>query len=144
MNGTYRLADSTVAEPLVNKWSVWSDLISPVPYSLHMLHYQVKVLSSYLSDPEVHVEACGDPSMFGGPFVDVPLSRAHEVEEMLAQMKAEQSDNMELATTVTEFSNFINREAKGQSLEPFYEKTPDILKGYVELLYDYHRSESVV
>ncbi len=143
MNGTYRLADATVAEPLVNKWSVWSDLISPVPYSLHMRHYQVKVLSAYLSEPEMHAEACQDPSMFGGPFVDVPVSRVHEIEELLERMRTEQSDNMELATTVTEFSNYINREAKGQSLEPFYEKTPEILKGYVELLYDYHSNPLV-
>lgn len=61
-NGAYRLADFTAIEPLVNRWAVWSDLISPVPYSLHMVHYQMKVLESYLSDPEMHVEVCGAPS----------------------------------------------------------------------------------
>lgn len=142
-NDTYRLADATVVEPLVNKWSVWSDLISPVPYSLHMLHYQMKVLSSYLDDPGLHAEACRDSSLFGGPFVDVPVSRAHEVAELLEQIKTAQKDNIELATTVTEFSNYINREAKGQSLEPFYAKAPPVLQGYIELLYDYHSNPLV-
>ena len=108
-----------------------------------MLHYQVKVLSSYLAGPEMHAEACQDASLFGGPFVDVPVSRAHEVAELLEQMKTGQRDNMELATTVTEFSNYINREARGQSLEPFYEKAPEMLRGYIELLYDYHSNPLV-
>lgn len=137
-NGKYRLADATAVEPLINNWAVWSDLISPVPYSLHMLHYQIKVLSSYLADPEMHVEVCQDPEFSGGPFVNLPVERAGEVEAMLALMKSEQGENIKLAQAVTEFSNFVNREAKGQSLESFYEKTPEVLRGYVELLYDYH------
>jgi len=32
-----------------------------------MVHYQMKVLESYLSDPEMHVEVCGDPNFSGGP-----------------------------------------------------------------------------
>jgi len=135
---TYYLAGSTAIEPLVNKWSVWSDLISPVPYSLHLLHYQIKVLTSYLADPAMHLEAVRDPSLFGGPFVNVPIERADEIKQMLDQIKTEQRDNIELATVVTDFSNQINKEAKGQSLEPFYEKAPKILRGYIELLYDYH------
>ncbi|HEX8353260.1 MAG TPA: hypothetical protein VF611_10190, partial [Pyrinomonadaceae bacterium] len=131
-NGKYRLADATAVEPLINNWAVWSDLISPVPYSLHMLHYQIKVLSSYLADPEMHVEVCQDPEFSGGPFVNLPVERAGEVEAMLALMKSEQGENIKLAQAVTEFSNFVNREAKGQSLESFYEKTPEVLRGYVE------------
>lgn len=137
-NGNYRLADATAVEPLINNWAVWSDLISPVPYSLHMLHYQIKVLSSYLADPEMHVEVCQSPEFSGGPFVNVPVERADEIAAMLVQMKNGQGENIKLAHAVTEFANFINQEATGQSLEPFYEKTPEALRGYVELLYDYH------
>jgi L-ascorbate metabolism protein UlaG (beta-lactamase superfamily) len=136
--GPYHLAGSTAIEPLVNRWSAWSDLISPVPYSLHMLNYQIKVLNSYLDDPEMHVETSHDPKLFGGPFVNVPAERAHQIKEMLDEMQTKQRDNIDLATAITEFSNYIHKEGQGQSLEPFYEKTPEILRGYVELLYDYH------
>jgi len=137
-NDNYCLADFTAIEPLVNRWAVWSDLISPVPYSLHMVHYQMKVLESYLSDPEMHVEVCGDPNFSGGPFVNVPVQRALEVEQMLAEMKTRQADNIKLAHAVPEFCNYIEEQAKGQSLEPFYAKIPDELRGFVELLYDYY------
>jgi L-ascorbate metabolism protein UlaG (beta-lactamase superfamily) len=136
-NRAYRLADYTAVEPLVNNWAAWSDLISPVPYSLHMLHYQMNILSSYLANPEMHIEASQDAQFFGGPFVTVPIERAQEIEQMLHQMKTNQSDNIALATGLTEFANYIHKEAKGQSLEPYYEKVPDALRGYIELLYDY-------
>ena len=142
-NGAYRLADFTAIEPLVNKWAVWSDLISPVPYSLHMVHYQMKVLESYLSDPEMHVEVCGDPNFSGGPFVNVSVERAHEVEQMLQEMKTRQAGNVRLAHAVPEFCNYINEQAKGQSLELFYAQIPDELRGFVELLYDYYSNPFV-
>jgi len=142
-NGAYRLADCTAIEPLVNRWAVWSDLISPVPYSLHMVHYQMKVLESYLSDPEMHVEVCGDPNFSGGPFVNVPIERAHEVEQMLQEMKTRQAGNVRLAHAVPEFCNYINEQAKGQSLELFYAQIPDELRGFVELLYDYYSNPVV-
>lgn len=142
-NGAYCLADFTAIEPLVNRWAVWSDLISPIPYSLHMVLYQMKVLDSYLSDPEMHVEVCGDPKFSGGPFVNVPVERAHEVARLLEEMKTGQADNVRLAQAVPEFCNYINKEAKGQSLEPFYAEIPDTLRGFVELLYDYYSNPTV-
>ena len=48
------------------------------------------------------------------------------------------ADNLRLAESVFEFHNFLVAEAKGQSLEPFYEKVPEALRGYVELNYDYY------
>lgn len=142
-NGAYCLADFTAIEPLMNRWAVWSDLISPIPYSLHMVHYQMKVLDSYLSDPEMHVEVCGDAKFSGGPFVNVPVERAHEVAQLLEEIKTRQADNISLAHAVPEFCNYINKEAKGQSLEPFYAEIPDTLRGFVELLYDYYSNPVV-
>jgi hypothetical protein len=76
----YKLADSTVIEPLVNQWSAWPQLLSPVPASLHLANYQLPALASYLKDPLSHVAASRDPEMIGGPFVDLPPERAAEIE----------------------------------------------------------------
>jgi L-ascorbate metabolism protein UlaG (beta-lactamase superfamily) len=133
----YRLADSTAIEPLINQWAVWSDLIAPVPYSLHMVHYQIKTLSSYVANPEIHLKALKNPKFVGGPFVDVAAERAQEVADLLDSMQREQSENIRFAAEVTTFYNYLTAEAKGQSLEPFYQKVPDLLRGYVELVYDY-------
>ena len=134
---TFRLADTTVVEPLVNRWAVWSDLISPVPASLHLVNYQLKILESYFADPDVHVKASQNPKFYGGRFVDVPAARVAEVRELLEGMKDSQRESIKLAVAVIDFANYLDREAEGQSLEPFYEQIPDALRGYVELVYDY-------
>lgn len=138
MTPTYRLADSTVVEPLINNWAIWADLISPAPYSMHLSNYQIPTLTSYLANPELHVKACRDPKLIGGPFVDIPPARKNEVQELLEKSQAEQKANLELGKSIMEFSSYLQKEANGHSLEPSYEKVPAALKGYVELLYDYH------
>jgi L-ascorbate metabolism protein UlaG (beta-lactamase superfamily) len=134
---TYRLADSTTVEPLINQWGVWSDLIAPAPYSMHLRHYQIKTVSSYLENPQIHLKACRNPKLIGGPFVDIPAERADEVRALLDSMQGQQA-NLELAKSITEAYESLAREAKGQSLEPFYAKLPENLRGYTELVYDYY------
>ncbi len=134
----YRLGNSTVAEPLVNKWVAWSHLIPPIPYSLHLQQYQLNLLESYLRYPKVHLQSCKNPQLRYGPFVDIPAERVGEVRDLLNATKAQQSGNLELAQALIQFQNFLAKEAKGQSLEPYYERIPQPLRGYVELVYDYY------
>lgn len=133
----YRLADSTAVEPLINNWLAWSDTISPAPYSMHLVNYQLKTLNSYLTSPEAHVKASRNPKFMGGPFVDIPTSRAEEVRQLVSDTVKSQKENIEFASALTQFSDQLTKEAKGQSLEPYYEKKPALLNGYVELVYDY-------
>ncbi|HEX8459642.1 MAG TPA: MBL fold metallo-hydrolase [Pyrinomonadaceae bacterium] len=135
---TYRLGQSTVVEPLVNNWAVWADLISPVTYSLHLSNYQLKALGSYLANPELHVKANRNPKFIGGPFVDIAPERAEEVRAFMSETERSQSANLSLARAVNECYELLNREGKGQSLEPHYQKLPAELGGYAELLYDYY------
>lgn len=139
----YRLAAATVAEPLVNKWVAWAHTVAPVPSSLHLQYSQIPLLQSYLKDPEIHVQACRNPKLRSGPFVDVPRERAAEVEALLQDMIERQSDNLNLATSLMEFQAYLVKEAGGQSLDPFYAKVPAPLRGCVELIYDYYHRPSV-
>ncbi len=139
----YRLADSTVVEPLVNQWSAWAQLISPVPASLHLLNFQLLALSSYLEDPPAHVNASRDPDLIGGPFVDLPPQKAGEIGELMRATESRQKGNLELAHALTKFHNLLVDEAHGQSLEPYYGLIPDELRGYVELVYDYYNRPTV-
>jgi hypothetical protein len=138
----YRLASSTVVEPLVARWSAWSYLISPVPASLHLVNYQMKTIQSYLDDPEAHVKAATDPKFIGGPFIEAPPSRAEEIKSLL-EAERKQSARIEFANEITEFQNWLVAQAKGQCLEPYYELITDRLRGYVELVYDYYNRPSV-
>jgi L-ascorbate metabolism protein UlaG (beta-lactamase superfamily) len=137
-NTCYRFAKSTVIEPLINQWAVWSDLISPVPYSMHMTRYQIPTLTSYLKNPDVHRRASQDPKLIGGPFVNIPKERRAEVEALVEETKGGQKEYAELAESVVSFYDLLDAEAKGQSLDPYYSRVPEALKGYVELLYDYY------
>ncbi|HSL81448.1 MAG TPA: MBL fold metallo-hydrolase [Thermoanaerobaculia bacterium] len=139
----YRLADATAVEPLINHWSVWSDLIAPVTHSYHVANYQIKTLQSYLQKPEVHLKASRDPELVGGPWVDVPEERSSEVKELLVRTLREERDNLALAKAATEFQVTLSKEAKGQSIEQFYARIPEPLRGYVELLYDYFNNPIV-
>jgi L-ascorbate metabolism protein UlaG (beta-lactamase superfamily) len=140
---TFRLADSAVVEPLVGKWSAWSHLISPPAASLHLLHYQIKTLRSYLDNPAAHLEALRNPEMKGGPFVDVPVERADEVGRLLRDTEEGRAADLRLARGIIEFHNRLVDEADGQSLEPYYRKMPGALRGYVELVYDYYNRPAV-
>lgn len=139
----YRLHDSTVAEPLVNRWEAWAHLIPPVPASLHLREYQIKLLKSYLADPQVHAEVCGNPKLRSGPFVDVPPARAGEVKEFLERTEDNLAANLKLAQATMEFQNYLVGEAKGHSLDPYYHRLPAELRGYVELTYDYYNRPAV-
>lgn len=134
----YRLADFTVVEPLVNYWAAWSHVISPAPASLHLLRYQIETLGSYLGDPEFHVEAALDPEYAGGPFCNIPVQRVDDVRTLLAETRRKQSANLEFARRIIEFHNWLVDEATGLSLEPLYQKAPDELRGFFELVYDYY------
>lgn len=139
----YRFADSTVIEPLVNRWSAWAHVIAPVPASLHLLNYQLPALSSYLDDPKFHFDASRDPQLIGGPFADIPPERAAEVKALLESTRATQRRNVEFARDLTQFQNSLAGEAQGLSLEPYYRCLPESLSGYVELVYDYYNHPTV-
>jgi L-ascorbate metabolism protein UlaG (beta-lactamase superfamily) len=139
----YRLADSTVVEPLVNQWSAWAQLISPVPASLHLLNFQLPALTSYLEDPAAHARASRDPDLIGGPFVDLPPQKAGGVRELLRLTEETQGEKLGLARSLTSFQNRLVEEASGQPLAPFYGLVPDELRGRVELVYDYYNRPAV-
>src|SRR5262245_24552687 len=138
MEKRYRLADSTIIEPLVHYWSAWPYLISPAPACLHLLHYQIKIMESYLADPEAHAIASQDKYFSSGPFIKISSDRAHEVKKLLAETEKRREACLNFAKCITEFHNRLVAEATGESLEPFYQKIPEPLRGYVELVYDYY------
>lgn len=139
----YLLRDTTVIEPLVNKWSAWAHLIPPVAAGLHLANYQIKTLESYLANPEMHLQAARNPELVGGPFVDIPSHRIEEVRELVEATKQRQAKSIEFGASITSFANWLADVVKGESLEPFYSNIPDPMRGYVELIYDYYNRPSL-
>lgn len=134
----YALAESTCVEPLVGRWIAWPHVTAPVTQSLHLLNYQIKTLDSYIANPAIHEASCRNPKLLGGAFVDVPAARSSEVRAFLAETEDTFSDSLAFARALIEFHNKLVSEATGESLEGYYQRLPDPLRGYVELLYDYY------
>lgn len=132
------LADSTAIEPLGNHWCVWADTIAPVPGSLHLLNYQLKLLESYLAAPDAHELACQDVNLIGGPYIDIPEACADAVRQFYERTVALEKDRLALARAIRTVYEWLGQEAKGQGMDELYARLPPELAGYVELVYDYH------
>jgi L-ascorbate metabolism protein UlaG (beta-lactamase superfamily) len=129
---TYRLDVSTCVAPLVQSWAAWWMTVAPVPASLHVRNYQLPLLKTYLQNPDFHARHIG-----------IPSARAGEVKELAQKTQQAQAERIRLAEALESFQRLLLEEAKGQSMEPFYAKLPEPLRGRVELLYDYHGRPSL-
>jgi len=137
------LKANVIAEPLVNSWYAWPYLIPPHTAAMYMANWHMKIMESFVSNPQVHVSALKRPEMIGGPFMDCPPDRVPVVTELIRRLKKDQDSMMRLASAIKELDQKLLREARGYSLESAYQEVPDILKGYVELVYDLNNQPSV-
>ncbi|HIF57936.1 MAG TPA: MBL fold metallo-hydrolase [Rhodospirillales bacterium] len=129
------LKTDVVIEPLVERWHAWSHLVSPVTSSLNAKYRHLAVLESFVAAPEVHVAACQNPKLRGGPFVDLPVSDVEAVKRLVESTKLKQGKQMEFGDALRESFRMIMKQADGFSMEPLYEKLLAPVRGYVELTY---------
>src|SRR5205085_2169311 len=97
---------------------------------------QVPLLESYLQSPQVHINACSNPALRGGFFVNVGESRSGEVRELLASIKRDRAPILDFAAGVAEAEELVRTSATGFDLTPLYPKLPSVLSGLVEMAYD--------
>jgi Diiron non-heme beta-hydroxylase N-terminal domain len=83
----YAFADSACIEALVGRFPAWPHVVAPVPYSLHLANYQMKVLESYLANPDLHEKACANPKLLGSAFVRVSASSSSQVQALFNKMR---------------------------------------------------------
>lgn len=141
-DGVYFRQD-VVAEPLFNQWYAWSYLISPATAAMYMANSHLKIMRSFVAAPQVHVAALKNPAMLGGPFIDYDASRTAEINALINKTVEAQPHMLKLAEAIKTLDEMLQREADGHSLEPLYQKVPEILKGYVELVYDLNNHPSI-
>ncbi len=135
-NQKYYLKQNVQLEPLFNQWFAWSHLVSPATAAMNIANSHLKIMNSYVMSPGVHAAAIKNPAMRGGPFLDVPPERANEIKALVQRTTEEASHLIEFAQAIKQLSEMLTNEASGNSLEPLYANVPEILKGYVELVYD--------
>ena len=137
------LKQNVLAEPLFNQWYAWSCLISPATAAMYIANAHVKIMQSFVTAPQIHVAALKNPAMRGGPFINYDATRTAEVKELMERTVKEQSHMLELAGSIQTLNELLENEAQGFSLEPLYQKVPENLRGYVELVYDLNNKASI-
>lgn len=136
INDEVYLRPNVVGEALYDKWYAWSHLVSPATAALNIKERHLKILKSFIQNPQIHEAAVNKPEMKGGPFIDYPKERVDEIRKLYEETLEEQNIMLDLADSINELTRILQKEATGHSLQPLYNKVPDVLKGYVELVYD--------
>lgn len=142
MNNNWYLKPNLVLEPLFDKWYAWSHLISPATSAMNIVNRHLKILNSYIQSPQVHAAAVKNPQMRGGPFIDFNGSRVEEAKALRDETIEKQAHMLAFAQAVVDLNNMLKANAKGYSMDALYAQVPDILKGYVELVYDLNNNPS--
>jgi L-ascorbate metabolism protein UlaG (beta-lactamase superfamily) len=130
------LRPDVAAEPLVNQWYAWWYLLAPATAPLFVQNLHVKLLRSFLDAPEMHAMALQDPALRGGPYLELALDQAPAVRRLLEQTLRDQAAALRFAEAIAELDRVLAAVPAGMSLESSYERVPEPLRGYVELVYD--------
>jgi L-ascorbate metabolism protein UlaG (beta-lactamase superfamily) len=142
MSNVLYLRQNVQVEPLVESWYAWSHLISPATAAMNIVDRHLKIMQSYVQAPQVHAAAVKNPAMLGGPFIDYDGKRVDEIQALIDKTKRDQGQMVAFTEAIKQLDQVLRVEAKGFSLEPLYVKVPEILKGYVELVYDMNNQPS--
>ncbi len=141
MKHTY-LRSNIQIEPLVDQWYAWPHLIAPAASARNVTERHAKIMQSYISAPEIHANAVKNPKMLGGPFIDYRGRRVDEIKELLNRTVLGQTHLLAFSKALEDVDKMLQSKAKGESLHPLYTLVPDVLKGYVELVYDLNNHPS--
>lgn len=135
-NQEFYLRPNVVAEPLVDRWYAWSHLISPATAAMNITHRHLKIMQSFVNAPQVHVAAVANPAMLGGPFINHSSDRAPEIRALIAKTKHDRAHMIAFAEAIQQLDEMLRTRADGHSFNPLYPCVPELLRGYVELVYD--------
>lgn len=141
--GDVYLRPNVLIEPLYNQWYAWPNLISPATAAMYVANQHLKIMQSFVSAPQVHVSALKNPAMLGGPFINYDASRAPAIRELMEHTARDHAQMVEFAGAVKQLDQILADEGQGYSLEPLYKRVPEILRGYVELVYDLNNRASM-
>src|SRR5262245_29174932 len=137
------LRQNAVAEPLYNQWYAWPYLVSPVTAPMYVGNLHLKLMESFVANPQVHVAALRNPEMAGGPFLAFDESRVGAVAELIEKTRRRSAPLLEFAEAVRELTRLLEDRADGSSLQALYPEVPERLKGLVELVYDVNNHPAI-
>jgi L-ascorbate metabolism protein UlaG (beta-lactamase superfamily) len=130
------LRDDVKVEPLVAGWYAWPHLIAPAQNAMNIVGRQLPMLKSFVANPKVHIAACRNPALLGGPFVDLGLEHVPHMKALIAHMESECAPQIRFAGEYKTLERKLLASAQGYCLDDYYGELPPSLQGLVELAYD--------
>ncbi len=129
----YFLRPDVAVEPLVSRWYALPHMVSPATACLSITYRYLPLMESFISAPSAHVAAFNDPTLRGGPFVDLPASSLEDMRELLNLTKQNLTDMIQFGSDLRNALRLVMKNNDGFSIERFYAELPENIKGYVEL-----------
>lgn len=139
----YYLKSTIKAEPLIWQWYAWPHLIPPLTAGCNIVDRHLKIMDSYVQNPQIHCQAIKDPNLLGGPFIDLDGEKIDEVKNLINQTKKDCEQFILLNDAFKNLDRILQAEAHGDSLEGYYNLIPPPLKGFIELVYDLNNHPSI-
>lgn len=139
-----KLKNNLIAEPLVNNWHAWCNLIAPTTFSMMTENLLIPIMESYLHAPQAHRSATSAKSLKGGPFVD--LSEKLFLDKMgslLNYTRNQLKHLLDLNIDIKNLNHLMLAHPSGFSLSALYDQIPRSLRGLVELVYDLNNNPSI-
>ena len=134
---SYYLREDVVMEPLINQWYAWPNLVAPLTYSLYAAKVHKRLMKSFINNFELHIMANQNAAMAGGgEFIDCSAEQVADVQQLLEKLESQDNIHSELAQAIVALDELVRGHTDGTTLEPLYEKVPELLKGFVELTMD--------
>jgi len=135
LEGEAYLRSGVKLEPLVDRWYAWPHQLAPAQQALNLAFRHLPTVRSFIAAPSVHAAAAADPTMYGGPFLDLPVDAVGAAETYLNTTLARRSKALAFATAFRAFDTVL-QSANGFSLDELRLQAPEQLRGLIELAYD--------
>lgn len=123
-------------------WYAWAHLIPPATAARNITERHLRIMDSYIANPETHAAAVKNPALLGGPFMDLSGNQAEAVKELRDRTLERRGKLIEFSAAIAELDELLKQKATGYSLEALYAEVPAPLRGYVELIYDLNNHAS--
>ncbi len=142
-NSAVYLKPNIGIEPLYNQWLAWGYLLAPHSAAMFTANFHLKIMQSFVENPDLHVAANQNPAMIGGPYIHQPPERVPEVRALIESTQKGLAPLLAFAEGVAQLNAMLPEIGTGISLESAYAKLPEVLRGYVELTYDLNHRPAV-
>src|SRR6476620_12195722 len=90
------LKQNIQVEPLIDHWYAWPHLIPPATAARNITERHMRIMNSFVSAPQIHLNAVKNPKMLGGPFIDLGPDRVDEIRALCDRIKTDRAHLSEL------------------------------------------------